>query len=109
MALEILYDQNDMLLELKGLKDELDATFINNATVGVTLTDEITGAQIAGAVWPLSLVYVASSNGDYRATLAADLDLTPGKAVRADIAVDAAAKGKARFEPLFAVKRRGLA
>ena len=109
MALEILYDKNDMLLELIGLKDEVDASFINNAAVDVTLTDEITGTQIVGAAWPLTLAFVAASNGNYRATLPAALDLTPGKAVRADIAVDAGAKGKARFEPLLAVKRRGLA
>jgi hypothetical protein len=106
--LEILYDKNDMLLELTGLKDEVDATFINNAAVAVTLTDEITGAQITGAAQPIGLTYVAASNGDYRAVLPAALDLTPGLAVRADLTVDAGAKGKARFEPLLAVKRRAL-
>ena len=69
--------EKDVLIELVGLKDEAAGTFINDATVEVTLLDKETGAEIDGQTWPHALAYVAGSAGNYRGILTDALQLTP--------------------------------
>lgn len=68
MSLTLYVGPNDNLLTLVGLQDEAASSYLNAATVVVTVVDA-DGAEISGETWPLALAYVASSNGDYRATL----------------------------------------
>ncbi len=62
-------------------------TFLNGATVTVTLKDRA-GANVAGETWPLNMGYVTGSNGVYRATLAFGLTLQDGKPFTAEIVAD---------------------
>lgn len=63
---------NTNVLDLIGLKNEIDNSFINSATVFVTIKDEA-GVDVPGASWPLAMNYVSASNGDYRAFISESL------------------------------------
>lgn len=65
---EIALVGNDNILELDALKNEAAGTFLNSATVTVTVVDS-SGTNVAGQSWPTTLDYVADSDGKYRATL----------------------------------------
>ena len=66
------YEGSTGILEV-ALEDEEGAP-INDATVNITLYhgDE---TEVAGAVWPQPMNYVASSDGVYTLTITADLDV----------------------------------
>ena len=84
MTSQILFDQNSMVLELQGLKDSVSDTYINTATVAVTLVDS-DDVNVVGETWPLTMIYVASSNGNYRAILPDTLTLAVGSLYAAKI------------------------
>jgi hypothetical protein len=63
---------NTNVLDLTGLRNEITDAYINDATVTVTVKDS-DGAEVAGQVWPLTMSYVAASDGNYRAFLSAQL------------------------------------
>lgn len=102
---DVLYIGNDAILELRGLENDLTGQFLNAATVTATLTDA-TGTQIAGAAWPMTLAYVAASDGTYRATLPYTLALTPNEKVTAAISVDAGSGLRAFWALEFVARRR---
>jgi hypothetical protein len=62
---------NTNVIDLIGLHAELDGSFINDATVTVTIRDAA-GVDLAGA-WPLAMTYVPASTGNYRALQSAAL------------------------------------
>lgn len=97
MTTEVLLYGNDNVLEIRGLRNEVTGTFLNSATVTVTLKDSA-GTNVTGTSWPKALAYVASSDGVYRATLAHDLGLTPAGRYTATIAVDGGAGLVARWD-----------
>lgn len=86
--INVLFVDNDNVLEIQGLKDEVGAAFLAAAAVSVTLSDE-QGLAVQGADWPLSLAYVDGSRGEYRATLPYTLDLTANRRYTALIVADA--------------------
>lgn len=90
MSLPKLYLNNDNVLELDALKNGLDDSFINDATVTCTLQDE-DGTEVAGESWPISMLYVASSDGKYRCTLEDGLMLSNDTKYVAIVNVDAGA------------------
>jgi hypothetical protein len=65
---QVIFNLNDNLLELVGLKDVVSGSFANSATVTVTLVDK-DDVEVAGETWPLTMSYVAASDGLYRAVL----------------------------------------
>ncbi len=75
MIVEILFDKNSMLLRLNGARDAKTAAFLNAATVTARLVDA-QGVDIVGQTWPLTLDYVATSDGDYCGTLNDTLEQT---------------------------------
>lgn len=79
---------NTNILDLIGLKSEVENLFIDNATVTVTVKDQ-SGSEVAGVVWPVTMDYVAASNGNYRATLSHLIAFQNKKNYRAFIEVDA--------------------
>jgi hypothetical protein len=101
----IAFHQNDNLLEVFGLKDEAAGTFLNSATVTVTVTD-LKSVQVTGETWPLAMAFVAGSNGDYRATLKDTLGFTAGQEYVADIIADGGTGLKARWKFRFKVRTR---
>lgn len=101
----IAFHQNDNLLEVLGLKDEAAGSFLNGATVAVTVAD-LKGNQVSGETWPLVMAFVAGSNGDYRATLKESLGFASGQEYVADITADGGAGLKARWKFRFKVRAR---
>ena len=81
---------NSNILDLIGLKSAVEGTFINDATVTVTVKDSA-GADVAGVSWPVTMAYVAASNGDYRATLSELITFLHKKNYRAFIEADGGA------------------
>jgi len=57
---------NTNVLDLIGLKNEIAGTFINSVAVTVTIKDA-DGVNVPGQAWPLTMNYLAASNGNYRA------------------------------------------
>lgn len=68
---------NPNLLSLNALQDEVTGSYINDAYVETTLQTSA-GVDLTGMTWPVELAYVASSDGDYRAVLEADINITAG-------------------------------
>lgn len=99
-----IYLENENVIELDGLINSIGGSYINNAVVEVTVEDTA-GTDVAGVTWPISMAYVASSNGKYRATLPDTLALTPGAVYHAVItAVSGSVNGKWILE-LYATER----
>ena len=74
----VMFVDNDMLVEVKGLQDSSDDTFLNAATVTAVLLDE-TGTQVTGgSPQPISLGYVGGSNGIYQGIFDSVVALTNG-------------------------------
>lgn len=70
----VLLIGNDNSLELNGLRNAITDAFVNGATVAAVLKD-MKGVDLAGQTWPLTLPYVAASDGCYRAILEDSLTL----------------------------------
>ncbi len=64
MSAFTLFISNDNLVRLIGLKRASTGAYINNATVTVTLKT-LAGVDVSGVAWPLTMAYVAASDGDY--------------------------------------------
>lgn len=101
-----IYQQNDNLIEVLSLQDEATDAYLNTATVSVTLKDSA-GANIPGEMWPLTLAYVASSNGTYRATLKSTLTLpAAGQSVVAEVSANGGSGKKGFWKMTVGVKER---
>lgn len=105
---DIIYIANTNNILLTGLKSEQEGTYLNDATVTLTLKDS-TGTEVGAGPWPITMDYVAASSGNYIGYLSADLALLQGKKYTAFIDADASdsnteRKGHWEF-PLQAAKR----
>lgn len=96
-AAEVLWDNNDMVVEVRGLENEVTGENINNATVTCTLLDA-EGDEVSGQSWPMSMTYVASSAGVYRGTLPYTLGISPAGRYTLKIDVDAGAGLRGQWE-----------
>lgn len=87
--MEILYSQNDNLVELDGLTNAATGAFVNTATVTLTTIRDAAGVEVSGETFPKTMNYVTASDGKYQATVDKALALTPGQAYTAviDVAV----------------------
>ena len=70
-----LWDDNSHLLTVGELKDAA-GDYINDAAVTVTLTS-MTGTEVSGEVWPMSLAYDGNSTGTYTVDLSSALETAP--------------------------------
>lgn len=87
MATLKAYILSDNILETDLVINKQSGAYINNATVTATLKDSA-GNNVAGETWPLTLAYVASSNGKYRATLKDTLTVSKDTKYYAHIDID---------------------
>jgi hypothetical protein len=78
---------NTNVLELLGLKNAIAGTFVNDATVSVTVKKA--GVAVTGQTWPTTMAYVAASDGNYRAIMKDTLELQAGRDHTAFIEVNA--------------------
>lgn len=75
-------------MELDGLQNAADDSYLNAATVSVTIKDSA-GVNVTGETWPKTMSYVAASNGKYRATVSDAMAIVPGRAYTAHITAEA--------------------
>jgi len=103
-----LYVGNTSIIELDGLADQ-DGVYQNDATVTLqSLVDKRTGVAVSGVTVPLTLSYVASSNGKYRGTIPHDVDVTAGRVYIATILAISSAGLRAQWaETVLAQVRQG--
>ena len=93
MAARVAFVSNTNLLEVIGLKDAVSGAFLNGATVVATIKDKA-GAVVTGQTFPVTMAFVTDSNGDYRASLDAAMQLIDDTEYIAEItATDAAGDG----------------
>ncbi len=105
---QVIFNLNDNLIELIDLKDVVADAFANSATVTVTLIDK-DGVEVAGETWPLAMIYVAASDGKYRATFVDTLTLIVDDLYTAKIDVDDGANRVAHWEfPIRVETRLGI-
>ena len=70
---QTVYIRNDNLLRLVGLQNIDGESYQNAATVTVTIKDRA-GVLLTGQDQPISLAYVADSNGEYSGLLYKELE-----------------------------------
>jgi len=101
-----LFIGNDNVLTVVGLQNSVDDSYLNSSTVTVTLVDS-DGTELTGETWPVSVAYVAASNGNYQATLADTITgLSADDAITAKITSDAGPGLKGYWEiPVIATTR----
>ena len=63
-----IYLSNDNLLSVSSLRNSSSGSFMNNATVTATLKDT-GGTNVSGQTFPVTLSYIADSDGNYQMTL----------------------------------------
>ena len=80
----LIYEDNENLVEIAGLRNSATDAYINDATVAVTIKDAA-GNTVSGDTFPKTMAYVAASNGTYQAMLSDLLVLTPGRHYTAEI------------------------
>lgn len=106
-VLHVIYKDNDNVLQVDQLKNGVDGSFLNAATVTVTVTTT-TGDNVLPDNWPVTMSYVAASDGRYQAILEEDLVLTADTEYVAIIDADAGSDLRGHWEvPLIAEVRTG--
>ena len=103
-----LHPSNDMWLSITGMQDPANGIFLNTASVQVTLVDKTSLVPITGQSWPVMLMYVTGSNGDYRAVLSRALDVEVHQELRALCVIDNGAGFHAESSLPVVVAERGL-
>lgn len=72
------YINSDNVIQLDVFYDALNGVYLNAGTVTASMKD-LSGTNVSGESWPISLSYVAESNGKYQATVDKDLVLVEGQ------------------------------
>lgn len=103
--MEVIYYQNDNIVRLNSLYDNLTSSYVNDATVQLLRIVDSDGAALTGQNWPVSMAYVAGSDGNYAGAVSNGLSVSPKKKYKAVIDVTAGTT-KAKFEPTLLCKRR---
>jgi hypothetical protein len=85
----------DNVIELRGLKNAITGDPITTATVTVTVTEDITGAEVSGQSWPLTMPHIAS--GTYRAILPDVMDLNSALSYTSVVVADNGTDQKGRW------------
>jgi hypothetical protein len=80
---------SDQLLEVAGLKDPVTGAYVNTATVRATMYEPDGVTVVQGQTWPLTLSYVAASDGDYNGILEDGRDLKDGRLYWIELTADA--------------------
>lgn len=78
--MDILYVNNDHVIEIQGLRDA-DGTLIAGATASATLYEADGQTEVAGVTWPLPMTYTGAK-GVYRAELPAAVAVVDGRRYR---------------------------
>jgi len=104
----IVYVANTNVIELTGLTDAIDDTFISDATVSVTIKDA-DGAAVSGQTWPAPMDAVDGTDGVpglYRGIIEDDVEMVAGTLYVAHVEVDAGPDRIGHWEFNFVPKTR---
>ena len=104
MTPTLIYKDNENLIELDELKNSANDTFVNDATVAVTIKNAA-GTTVSGETFPKTMTYVASSDGKYQAALSDLMVLVPGQHYTAFITAISGALNASWEIPLRAATR----
>lgn len=85
----------DNVIELRGLENAITGEAITTATVTVTVTEDITGNEVSGQSWPLTMPHIAS--GTYRAILPDVMDLNSALSYTSVVIADNGTDQKGRW------------
>lgn len=97
---------NDQVLTADKVKDVETGDFLTGAAVTARILD-LDGNEVSGQAWPLTLSFVAGSEGKYTGIIEDDVGLVVGEEYDVEVTVDAGADSKALFvERVPAVQRR---
>lgn len=83
-----LFVISDNVVTVNSVRNTVSGDYINNATVTLSLADAA-GSAVSGQSWPLTLDYVASSNGKYQGVIDSAASLLVGKRYKATITINA--------------------
>lgn len=87
--MDILLIGNDHTLEVTGLQDELSPlSYLNAATVTARIKNT-NDSDVTGETWPITLSYVAASNGNYRGNISDAIAFLNGAFYIVEITADA--------------------
>lgn len=87
--MEVLLKDADNTVSVVGLKNDRTGEYVNDATVKVTGVYDKAGALVAGGSFPLTLDYVAASDGDYAGVLPQSLELRANAVCEVVLEIDA--------------------
>ena len=96
---------NTSVVEVNGLKDSITGSFENAATVTVEDILDKDNVSVTGITFPVTLIYVASSNGIYRGNLPATAGFISGQLYNLTIKAVASGSTANWKNKLFAVDR----
>ena len=99
--MEVIYYQNDNLVKLNSLYDNLTAAYVNDATVELLKIVDSSGTTIAGQVFPLTMDYIADSDGNYRAAISDELAVLPKRKYTGVIEITAGTTKSIRYPVLL--------
>jgi len=106
MTPQTLFYLNDNLLRLTGLRDALSGTYIDSATVTVTLKDRF-GNAVSGVTWPLVFSPAGGGTGDYSVVIPDDIQVMRNVQYTAEIIADDGPGRRAVWElPVQVVTRQ---
>lgn len=102
--IRVIYENNDMVIEVKGLKDVVTGAYVNDASASFEVYKS--NGQLEGnGTWPIAMSYVAGTRGVYRGVMPAYLDLEYAETIDVVISIlDGSAK--AEFRETVKVRRR---
>ena len=81
---EVIYDGNTNAVFIDGLRNSATNTYVNDATVQLTLVDA-DDVEVTGETWPVSGTYLSGSDGDYQAVISTSASLTVGRKYTAKV------------------------
>ncbi len=85
---ELLYIDNHNLLRVDKVKDKRSGGgFLNSATVTATLYESDGSTEVTGQTWPVTLGYVAASDGRYEGLIDDVVVIVDGTRYLADIRI----------------------
>lgn len=104
-ALQFIFLDNTSNVKLKGLQSAIDDSYINDATVVMTLKDP-GGVDVVGETWPMTMQYQAGTNGNYSGSFSHQATLVENDEYEALIVATLTDGSRAQWvEPVLALVR----
>lgn len=100
-----VFVDNSNVVEVRGLAVAVNDSYVNDATVTLTLKDA-DGQEVTGQTWPATMTYVTATDGWYRGVIEHDVELEAGVTYYAHIDADAGGDGYGHWEYAFVAKTR---